>query len=86
MRVTRRTQLILTVAALIASFLAFGLSGVAFAQDEPAVVADDFTEDEKCADLETNYEEFAVEGNAEQMAEVAEEIEFCLAQVIESQE
>jgi hypothetical protein len=83
MRVTRRTLLILTVAALIASFLAFGLSRVAFAQDEPAVVADDFTEDEKCADLETNYEEFAVEGNAEQMAE---EIEFCLAQVIESQE
>jgi len=86
MRVTRRTLLILTVAALIASFLAFGLSGVAIAQDEPAVVADDFTEDEKCADLETNYEELAVEGNAEQMAEVAEEIEFCLAQVIESQE
>lgn len=86
MRVTRRTLLILTVAALIASFLAFGLSGVAFAQDEPAVVVDVFTEDEKCADLETNYEECAVDGNAEQMAEVAEEIEFCLAQVIESQE
>jgi hypothetical protein len=86
MRVTRRTLLILTVAALIASFLAFGLSGVAFAQDEPAIVADDFTEDEKCADLKTNYEDFVVEGNAEQTAEVAEEIEFCLAQIIESQE
>jgi hypothetical protein len=86
MRVTRRTLLILTVAALIASFLAFGLSGVAFAQDEPAIVADDFTEDEKCADLKTNYEEFVVEGSAEQTAEVAEEIEFCLAQIIESQE
>ncbi len=81
-----RKLLILAVGALMASLLAFGLSGVVSAQNELAVVADDFTEDEKCAGLETNYEEFAVEGNAEQMAEVAEEIEFCLAQVIESQE
>jgi hypothetical protein len=36
----RRILLVLTVAALMAAFLAFGSSGVAFAQDEPAVVAD----------------------------------------------
>ncbi len=84
----RRIVLILTVAALMASVLAFGSSGVAFAQDEPAVVvvADDVTEDEKCADLVANYEEFVVEGTAEEMAEVAEEIEYCLAQVVEGQE
>ena len=62
------------VAALMASVLAFGLSGVAFAQDEAAVVADDVTEDEKCADLVAEYEEFVVEGTAEEMAETAEEI------------
>ena len=36
----RRILLVLTVAALMAAFLAFGSSGVAFAQDEPAVTAD----------------------------------------------
>ncbi len=82
----RRTLLILTVAALMAAFLAFGLSGVAFAQDEPAVWADDVTEDEKCADLVAEYEESVVEGNAENMGRVAEEIEYCLAQVLEGQE
>ena len=41
----RRILLILTVAA----FLAFGSSGVAFAQDEPAVVADSIpTKKEDC--------------------------------------
>jgi hypothetical protein len=82
----RRTLLILTVAALMAAFLAFGSSGVAFAQDEPAVWADDVTEDEKCADLVAEYEELVVEGNAENMGGVAEEIEYCLAQVVEGQE
>ena len=82
----RRTLLILTVAALMAAFLAFGSSGVAFAQDEPAVWSDDVTEDEKCADLVAEYEEFVVEGNAENMGGVAEEIEYCLAQVVEGQE
>jgi hypothetical protein len=82
----RRTLLILTVAALMAAFLAFGSSGVAFAQDEPAVLADDLTEDEKCADLVAEYEESVVEGNAENMGGVAEEIEYCLAQVVEGQE
>jgi hypothetical protein len=83
----RRTLLILTVAALMAAFLAFSLSGVAFAQDEPAaVVADDVTEDEKCADLVAEYEESVVEGNEEHMGGVAEEIEYCLAQVVERQE
>jgi hypothetical protein len=82
----RRTLLILTVAALMAAFLAFGSSGVAFAQDEPAVWADDVTEDEKCADLVAEYKEFVVEGNAENMGGVAEEIEYCLAQVVEGQE
>jgi hypothetical protein len=74
------------VAALMASILAFGSSGVALAQYEPAVLADDLTEDEKCADLVAEYEEFVVAGNAEEMAEVAEEIESCLAQVVEGQE
>ena len=82
----RRTLLILTVAALMAAFLAFGSSGVAFAQDEPAVWAGDVTEDEKCADLVAEYEESVVEANAEQKAEVAEEIESCLAQEVEGQE
>ena len=82
----RRTLLILTVAALMAAFLAFGSSGVAFAQDEPAVVSDAVTEDEKCADLVAEYEESVVEGNAENMGGVAEEIEYCLAQVVEGQE
>src|SRR5215207_9567371 len=59
-RVMRRILLILMVAALMASILAFGSSGVALAQDEPAVLADDLTEDEKCADLVANYEEFVV--------------------------
>jgi len=70
----------------MASVLASGSSGVAFAQDEPTVLADDVTEDEKCADLMAEYEEFVVEGNAEEMAEVAEEVESCLAQVVEGQE
>lgn len=82
----RRTLLILTVAALMAAFLAFGSSGVAFAQVEPAVLADDVTEDERCADLVAQYEESVVEGNAENMGGVAEEIEYCLAQVVEGQE
>jgi len=82
----RQTLLILTVAALMAAFLVFGSSGVAFAQDEQAVWAGDVTEDEKCADLVAEYEEFVVEGNAENMGEVAEEIEYCLAQVAEGQE
>ena len=83
----RQTLLILTVAALMAAFLAFGLSGVAFAQDEPAAAwAGDVTEDEKCADLVAEYEESVVEGNAENMGGVAEEIEYCLAQVVEGQE
>ena len=82
----RRILLIIAVAALMASVLAFGASGVAFAQDEPAVAADDVTEDEKCAGLVARYEEFVVEGNAEKMAEVAEETEYCLAQVFEGQE
>jgi hypothetical protein len=77
----RQILLILTLTALIASFLAFGSSGVAFAQDEPAVLANDVTEDEKCADLEVKYED-----NAEKTAEVAEEIEYCLTQVVEGQE
>ena len=70
----RRILLIIAVAALMASVLAFGSSGVAFAQDE------------KCADLVAEYEEFVVEGNAENMGGVAEEIEYCLAQVVEGQE
>jgi len=70
----------------MASVLAFGSSGVAFTQDEPAVLADDVTEDEKCADLVAKYEEFVLAGNAEEMAEVAEEVESCLAQVVEGQE
>ena len=83
----RRILLILLVAALMASVLASGSSGVAFAQDEPAaVLADDVTEDEECADLVADYEEFVLAGNAEEMAEVAEEIESCLAQVVEGQE
>jgi hypothetical protein len=82
----RRTLLILTVATLMASVLAFGSSGLAFAQDEPAVLADDVTEDEKCADLVAEYEESVVEGNAENMGGVAEEIEYCLAQEVEGQE
>ena len=77
----RQILLILTLTALMASFLAFGSSGVAFAQDEPAVLANDVTEDEKCADLEAKYED-----NAEKAAEVAEEIEYCLTQVVEGQE
>src|SRR5215207_9865223 len=86
-RVMRRILLILLVAALMASDLASGSSGVAFAQDEPAaVLADDVTEDEECADLVAEYEEFVLAGNAEEMAEVAEEIESCLAQVVEGQE
>ena len=82
----RRILVILMVAALMASVLAFGSSGVAFAQDELPVLADNVTEDEKCADLVAEYEESVVEGNAEEMAEVAEEIESCLAQVVEGQE
>jgi hypothetical protein len=82
----RRILVILMVAALMASVLAFGSAGVAFAQDEPAVLADNVTEDEKCADLVAQYEKFVVEGNAEKMAEVAEEVESCLAQVVEGQE
>ena len=82
----RRTLLILTVTVLIAAFLAFDSSGVAFAQDEPAVWAGDVTEDEKCADLVAKYEESVVEGNAENMGGVTEEIEYCLAQVFEGQE
>ena len=82
----RRTLLILTVAALMAAFLAFGSSGVAFAQDEPAVWAGDVTEDEKCVDLVAKYEESVVEGNAENMGGVTEEIEYCLAQGVEGQE
>ena len=85
----RRVILILTVAALMAPILAFGSSGVAFAQVELAVaiVADDLTEDEKCAELVANYEEFIVEDSAEEMAEVAEEIEYCLSpQIAEGQE
>ena len=42
----RRILLVLTVAALMAAFLAFGSSGVAFAQDEPAVVADSITKED----------------------------------------
>jgi hypothetical protein len=61
----RRILVILMVAALMASVLAFGSAGVAFAQDEPAVLADNVTEDEKCADLVAQYEKFVVEGNAE---------------------
>ena len=82
----RRILLTLMVAVLMAAFLAFGSSGVAFAQDEPAVLADDLTKDEKCADLVAQYEVFVVEGNAENMGGVAEEIEYCLAQVFEGQE
>ena len=62
----------------MASLLAFGLSGVGFARNEPAVVADD-PEDGECAELVEEYEEFVVEDNAAKMAEVAEEIESCLA-------
>jgi hypothetical protein len=82
----RRTLLILMVATLMASVLAFGSSGLAFAQDEPAVLADDVTEDEKCADLVAEYEESVVEGNAKNLWGVAEEIEYCLAQGVEGQE
>jgi cytoskeletal protein RodZ len=85
-RVMRRILLILMVAVVMVSVLAFGSSGVAFAQDEPAVLADDVTEDEKCADLAAEYEESVVEGNAGNMGGVAEEIEYCLAQVVEGQE
>jgi len=73
-------------AVVMASVLAFGSSGVAFAQDEPAILADDVTEDEECADLVAEYEEVVVEANAEQMAEDAEEIESCLAQGVEGHE
>jgi len=74
------------VAVVMGSVLAFGSSGVAFAQDEPAILADDVMEDQKCTDLVAEYEEFVVEANAEQKAEVAEEIESCLAQEVEGQE
>jgi len=77
-REVSRKLLILTVVALMACLLAFGLSGVAFVQNELAVVADD-PEDEECADLVEEYEEFVVENNVKEMAEVAEEIESCLA-------
>ena len=82
----RRILLILMAAVVMASVLAFGSSGVAFAQDEPAILADDVTEDEECADLVAEYEEVVVEANAEQMAEDAEEIESCLAQGVEGHE
>ena len=82
----RRILLILMVAVVMVSVLAFGSSGVAFAQDEPAILADDVMEDQKCTDLVAEYEEFVVEANAEQKAEVAEEIESCLAQEVEGQE
>ena len=74
-----RKLLILTVVALLASLLAFGLSGVAFAQNELTVLVADDTQDEECADLLAEYEEFVVEDNVAEMAEVAEEIESCLA-------
>ena len=82
----RRILLILMVAVVMVSVLAFGSSGVAFAQDELAILVDDVTEDQKCTDLVAEYEEFVVEANVEQKAEVAEEIESCLAQVVEGQE
>ncbi len=44
----RQILLILTLTALMAAFLAFGSSGVAFAQDEPAVVADSIPTKEDC--------------------------------------
>ena len=82
----RRILLILMVAVVMGSVLAFGSSGVAFAQDELAILVDDVTEDQKCTDLVAEYEEIVVEANAEQKAEVAEEIESCLAQEVEGQE
>src|SRR5829696_10359406 len=85
-RVMRRILLILMVAVVMGSVLAFGSSGVAFAQDEPAILADDVMEDQKCTDLVAEYEEFVVEANAKQKAEVAEKIEYCLAQGVEGQE
>ena len=75
----RKLLLILTVVALMAAWLAFGLSGVAFAQNKLTVVVADDTQDEECADLLAEYEGFVVEDNVAEMAEVAEEIEFCLA-------
>jgi hypothetical protein len=72
-----RKLLILAVGALMASLLAFGLSGAISAQNELAVVADD-TEDEECAELVKEYEELVVEDNVQEKPEVAEEIESCL--------
>ena len=73
-----RKLLILAVGALMASLLAFGLSGVGFARNEPAVVAD-HPEDGECAELVEEYEELEIEDNVEEKPEVAEEIESCLA-------
>ena len=73
-----RKLLILAMVALMASLLAFSLSGVVFAQNELAVGVDD-TEDEECAELVAEYEELVIEDNVEEKPEVAEEIESCLA-------
>ena len=73
-----RKLLLLTVVALMASLLAFGLSGVVSARNELAVVADD-TKDEKCAELVKEYKELVVEDNVQEKPEVAEKIESCLA-------
>jgi hypothetical protein len=77
-REVSRKLLILTVVALIASLLAFGLSGVVSAQNELAVVVDD-TKDEQCAELVKEYKELEVEDNVQEKPEVAEVIESCLA-------
>jgi hypothetical protein len=76
-REVSRKLLILTVVALMASLLAFGLSGVVSAQNELAVVADD-TKDAKCAELVKEYKELVVADNVQEKPEVAEKIESCL--------
>ena len=73
-----RKLLILAMVALMAALLAFGLSEVGFARNEPAIVVDD-PEDEECAELGAEYEELVIEDNVEEKPEVAEEIESCLA-------
>ncbi len=66
-----RKLLILAVGALMASLLAFGLSGAISAQNELAVVADD-TEDEECAELVKEYKELVVEDTVAEKPEVDE--------------
>ena len=79
-REVSRKLLILTVVALMASLLAFGLSGVVSAQNELAVVADD-TKGEECAELVKEYKELVVEDTVAEKPEVDEpyrdQLEIC---------